>query len=163
MILLSTSISFSQINRGRSQYELFKYEDAIVSFKKVISKSNSKDKQEATNKIAHCYRLTRDNKSALLWYSKAVKYRKVKQDIYFYYAISLRGVGRYKEAAVEFKKIEKSSEFYNKSLLFIKYCEEIKDWRRLKTKYSISTIDDFNSEHSEYSPVVYKKKYCICK
>lgn len=155
LLLFVSATSFAQMRKANYLYELYRYHEAIDVFKKVIKKSKGAELQEAVTKTAHCYRLLRDNENAYKWYSKAIEFPKVDNDIHFYLAESLRGVGRYNEAADRYRKYAALTNNQKDALKLAEYCIEVKKWDNLEPDFSITNCEKLNTEFSEYSPVRY--------
>lgn len=159
--IIAISILFAlsataQMRSGKRNFKLYKYEKAIKSFKKVVAKNDEKNIQEATTKIAHSYRMLRNNQEAYEWYDKAVKFENVDSKIIFYYAEALRGVGKYVEAAKQFRKYASLTNNADNSLTFAEYCDQVEIWKEYEENYTLKTIEGLNSPDTEYSPTTFK-------
>lgn len=157
LIFAISSVSVvAQMKKGRKQHQLFLYKDAIKSFEKVIKKNQEKNMQEATTKLADCYRMLRDNQNTFEWYQKAVQFAKVEPQTIYYYAESLRGVGKYIEAAKEFRKYAKMVENPGNALVLAEHCDQVEIWKEYEETYKVKNAGEVNSVHSEYSPSIFK-------
>lgn len=142
------------LKEANEVFEHFGYKDAIELYKKILEKD--KQNVEATEKLADCYRLTSNAKSAETAYKKAIKLNPQNDILKFYYAKALMSNEKYEEALKYFNeyKTAKPSDIlvYN----FIDACKNIDDLKRDSSAYKIAFVPTINSMEGDFSPVFFK-------
>ncbi|PPK84274.1 WD40 repeat protein [Neolewinella xylanilytica] len=86
----------SEMQAGEKQMELRAYHLAIDSYKRALAYRS--DDPEALAQIAEAYRMVNELDTARIYYSQAMKDRKVKATTLLGYAHTLRGLGMYEGA-----------------------------------------------------------------
>ena len=110
LILLFLAINnlnaqFSQNKRADKLFTQSKYEHALNIYLSIYqSKKPAEDSLVIIDKIAQCYRLTRNNENALIWYKKLLNIQESNNITYFYYAQLLNSSGQKVLAEKWFKK-----------------------------------------------------------
>ncbi|WP_347839825.1 tetratricopeptide repeat protein [uncultured Draconibacterium sp.] len=161
LILLIPVIVFpgmlnAQIKSANKLYGELKYAKAIPFYLKVVNSKKAQNKQEATVKLADCYRLTNKHQVAAKWYEKALEYDGNDAVVYYNYGNVLRTLGDYQSARQQFQRYLKSVPHDVRAQKYLRYCEEISRWKNLKPVASIKNASNLNSAYSDFSPVVYK-------
>lgn len=142
------------LKKANEAYEQFGYREAIALYKEVLEED--KQNEQALERLADCYRLVGNTKSAEPAYKRAIKANAKKAILKFYYGKVLMSNEKYSEALAafnEYKSINKADKLvYN----YIDACEHIADLKRDSSAYSINTLPNANSPKSDFSPVFYK-------
>jgi len=152
-ILLSAGCfsAFGQTAKGDICFKDYNYRQAISYYQKALS-SNADD-TSALIHLAACYRILRDYDNAETYYAKAASMSHVSPMVYFYYGQVLKCNGKIDEAKQQFIKYAKARPSDSAAAKEVRYCD------RLKTKfyiaYPVSTINNINSSHTEFCPVIY--------
>ncbi len=147
----------SQIKKANRLFELFRYSEAIPYYQKVIDSGSNLEKQEATQKIADCYRFTNNVAEARFWYEKAVAFENTDLINYFYLGQALRCLGQYDRAAEAFNTFNTA---YPDSLSagnYYQYCIDIKPWLELPEMAEVKNIENINTKYSEFGPAIFNK------
>ena len=135
-------------------FEQFKYKEAIVLYKEVLEK----DKQNivAAEKLADCYRLIGNAKSAENAYKKAIKLNPKNDILKFYYGKALMSNEKYEEALKYFNEYKAAEPTDKLVYNFIDACEHIDDLKRDSSAYKIAFVPTINSMEGDFSPVFFK-------
>ena len=155
LLLVLVNVSFAQLKRANQYYDNYEYAKAIQLYKKAVKKSDNK---EALEKIANSYRLTKNYKESEKYYVLLMKQSNVAPINNFYYGLVLKNNGKIDEAKEQFKIYANSAPSDKKAELSVKSCEDIKLWISRTQQFEVSLIENLNSEHSDFSPVLYKNE-----
>jgi len=150
-IVCSVSAQLKKANRLFLRYE---YALAIPHYIKVIDK-DKKGIEEATTRLADCYRLTSNYEEAENWYAKVVEFDNVEPVNYYYYAQAVRSNGNYeraKELFLIYNKLEPDDE---RGEYFASFIDKINSWEA-SDEYEIRNADNINSPFSDFSPIYFK-------
>ena len=91
LLLIFVNTTFAQLKRANKYYDNYEYIKAIQLYKKAIKKKDNKD---ALEKIANCYRLTKQYKQAELSYADLIKLPGIAAINSFYYGTVLKNNGK---------------------------------------------------------------------
>ena len=155
LLLVLVNVSFAQLKRANKYYDNYEYVKAIQLYKKAVKKSDNK---EALEKIANSYRLTKNYKESEKYYAQLVKLSNVAPINNFYYGMVLKNNGKIDEAKEQFKIYANSAPSDKKAELSVKSCDDIKIWISRTQQFEVNKIDNLNSVHSDFSPVMYKNE-----
>jgi outer membrane protein OmpA-like peptidoglycan-associated protein/tetratricopeptide (TPR) repeat protein len=147
---------FAQIRQANNLFNQFKYSKAISLYKKAVSDKNEKIREEATVRLADCYRLMNNAELASSWYNKTLQFNDVDPINYYYLGLSLQTMANYAEAEKAFLKYAEKvpSDFRGKT--YAGYCNEIKKWEGFEPSAEIKNVISLNSVYSDFGPVFYK-------
>lgn len=154
-LIVLVSSSFAQLKRANKYYDNYDYVKAIQLYKKAVKK---KDNKEALEKIANSYRLIKNYTQAGVYYSQLMNQANVDPINYFYYGMVLKNNGKIDEAKEQFKKYANSAPNDKKAELSVKSCEEIKLWISKTQQFEVKLLENINSAHADFSPVLYKNE-----
>lgn len=155
LLLLFVNVSFAQLKRANKYYDNYEYVKAIQLYKKAVKKSDNK---EALEKIANSYRLTKNYKESEKYYAQLVKLSNVAPINNFYYGMVLKNNGKIDEAKEQFKIYANSAPSDKKAEMSVKSCDDIKIWISRTQQFEVNKIDNLNSVHSDFCPVMYKNE-----
>ncbi len=155
LLLVLVNVSFAQLKRANKYYDNYEYIKAIQLYKKAVKK---KDNKEALEKIANSYRLTKNYKESEVYYAQLMKQSNVAPINNFYYGMVLKNNGKIDEAKEQFKIYANAAPSDKKAELSVKSCEDIKLWISRTQQFEVSLIENLNSVHSDFSPVIYKNE-----
>lgn len=153
LLIIMVNTSFAQLKRANKYYDNYEYMKAIQLYKKAVKKSDNK---EALEKIANSYRLTKNYKQAEVYYAQLVKQSGVAPINNFYYGMVLKNNGKIDEAKEQFKIYSNATPNDKKAELSVKSCEDIKLWISRVQQFEVSPVENLNSVHADFSPVLYK-------
>jgi outer membrane protein OmpA-like peptidoglycan-associated protein/tetratricopeptide (TPR) repeat protein len=153
IIQLSATAQIKKANRLFARYD---YANAIPFYKKVID-NNKKQKIEAMQRLADCYRLTSNFTEAAGWYAKVVANPDVDPENYYYYGEALRSNGNSKLAREQFKKYSALKPNDPRGTKLASVIDQTESWKSIPGKYFVSNAEKLNSANSEFSPVNYKE------
>jgi outer membrane protein OmpA-like peptidoglycan-associated protein/tetratricopeptide (TPR) repeat protein len=145
----------AQINKANRLFVRYDYTNAIPFYKKVIDK-NKKEKIEAMQRLADCYRLTSNFTEAAVWYEKVVATPGVDPENFYYYGQALRSNGNSKLALEQFKKFSELKPNDPRGNKFASIIDQTDNWKSIPRKYNVANADNLNSANSEFSPVFFK-------
>lgn len=153
LLFIFVNTTFAQLKRANMYYDNYEYIKAIQLYKKAVKKKDNKD---ALEKIANCYRLTKQYKQAELSYADLIKLPGIAAINSFYYGTVLKNNGKIDEAKQQFEIYANSFPSDKKGELSVKSCEDIKLWISRTQQFEVNEVKNLNSVHSDFSPVFYK-------
>jgi outer membrane protein OmpA-like peptidoglycan-associated protein/LysM repeat protein len=157
ILIALQSNSFGQLQRANRYFDLYQFAKAIPLYQKVVTKGSDEKRNEATSKIADCYRLINNPQEARSWYARAVENTAAAPINYFYLGQAWCELENYSEAKTAFEKYSELLPDNPKGSLYAGFC----DWAN-KNKNVVSTITEtkneeaLNTQWSDFSPVIYK-------
>ena len=136
------------------------YYKAADLYKTAFNKIKDKNRQnEVIFKIAECYRITRDNRKAELWYKKAISKNFQDPLIYLRYGEMLMMSENYQEAVEQFKKYKELVPDDPRGENGIRSCQVAVEWIQNPTGYEIDEMRYFNSKERDFSPMYGSEDY----
>jgi outer membrane protein OmpA-like peptidoglycan-associated protein len=142
------------MKRANKYYDNYDYARAIPLYKKSAKKNN----REALEKLANSYRLTKNYKQAEVYYAQLMKQSGVEPINHFYYGMVLKNAGKIDEAREQFRQYATAVPNDKKADISVRSCEEIKLWITKTQQFEVKPLDNLNSAHSDFSPVLYKNE-----
>ncbi len=109
----------NNINLADAYVEIKDYKSAIVQYEKALD-SNFKNEPYTLNKLIRCYFETK-NFDKVIEYSQKINLEKDFKETIFFYGLALEQKGRFEEAEIQLKKIDKRYSNYNERLEFSKF------------------------------------------
>lgn len=156
VFLLALSISaFSQVKKANKHFELFEYAEAIPYYLKAVDSDNSNERSISVQRLADCYRMTRNFAEAKKWYEQALTVPNADPINYFYLGQSLRSLGMYNEAADAFAAFNQALPDSLNGERNYQYCIDIQQWLDLPEQAHVFNVEKINSEYSDFGPVFY--------
>lgn len=162
LIFLGTTV-LAQKNVTKEADAMFKssrYFEAVNLYKDSYSKVKSaKEKKLILYKIGYSYYHMQDYDNAKGWLSKAIKAGYEDPEAQFYYARTVRRIGLYDEAIVEFKKYQALVPDDPRSEKYIKECEMAQEWVDNPTRYMVEKDPVLNTKAADFAPAWADKKH----
>ena len=155
LVFIFSLQGFSQIKKADKLFETFNYSEAIPLYLQVVAE-NGEGKQEATLKLAECYRYTNDMVETRKWYNKVIEMGNPNPICYYYLGQALKGMELYDEAAEAFKKFSTLKPDTLDGAKQARYCTDIKSWLELPELVEVKNVVSLNTKYSEFCPVDYK-------
>ncbi|NRD22527.1 OmpA family protein [Winogradskyella litoriviva] len=107
LLVLSSSLSFSQTKLADKFFENFGYVKAIELYEKVVEKG--KADAHVLTRLGDAYYNNSNSEKAVYWYEQALsQYNNIEAEYIYKYIQSLRSIGNYTEADVWFKKLSEA-------------------------------------------------------
>lgn len=157
--LLCTSCGADQnIKKGDAHYAIGEYFDAAEEYKKGFTRTDRKDKEkrgERAWKMAECYRRINATAKALSAYQNAIRYGYPDSTAFLHLARIQHKRGDYKNAIANY---EQYLEFVPNDPLAqrgIQGCMQAPIWKNKPTLHTVKKEPQFNSQRSDFSPVLY--------
>ncbi|MEL6867275.1 MAG: carboxypeptidase regulatory-like domain-containing protein [Bacteroidota bacterium] len=150
LVLMSLTLAIqlpaqSALKKANKEYELFAFNLAIKSYRKVLSKDS--DNVEAIARMADCYRHLNQIDDAIHWFKKAVDMDGIDPVYVFYYAQALMNKGDYEEAKKYFLLFAEGQPIfgnhYAESCDFAISMRGIPALYRVKNEYANTPVSDF--------------------
>lgn len=136
-------------------YDEMKYPQAIAAYQKLLDEKEPS--LEILTALGNSYRQLNNNKEAAFWYAQTMNFPNVSSETMYNYADALRRNEKYEQAKETFLivsgKDRSKAELANQ---MITACEQAMAWQANPKKVDIKK-ELFNSENSDFSPVLYKK------
>lgn len=143
---------FAQKAKADRLFAQYAFAKAIPYYEELAAK-NDAAAAYAMERLGDCYRLTSQFEAAADWYGKAIKSGATGNDLFFNSGQVLRSLGRYDDAAVQFRHYAGLNGADPRGALFAKYCEEIKNWPAPENAYTLTNAEAINSPYADFSPV----------
>lgn len=152
MATISTLQVCAQKSKGDKCFKSYEYHDAIKYYKAAFS-SNPSDTASLV-RLSECYQIIRDYNNAELYYSKAAAVSGIGSGVHFRYGEILKNNGKIDEARSEFLKAANLAPSDSSAAREVRYCNMLK--QKFYIDYPIKTVSNINSDHSDFSPVIYQ-------
>lgn len=130
-------------------YEKMAYPDAIEAYKKVLQQDQGN--KHAVLRLADCYRLVHDMRSALRWYKRAVKIKSAPPITYFHLGQVMMMSRKYEQAIPWFEKYKKKAPEDERTDEMIEACRNSKAFKEAASLFVIKRLK-INSEASDFGP-----------
>jgi len=156
VLVLFSSLSFSQTKLADKFFNNFSYEKAIELYEKVVEKG--KEDAHVLTRLGDAYYNNSNSKKAAYWYEKALtKYANIEAEYIYKYIQSLRSIGNYEEADVWFKKLIDAQQGDSRLKGYNPDDVNIFDKLTSKNEDLVVTIQNlpFNSENSDFGSFVH--------
>jgi Carboxypeptidase regulatory-like domain/WD40-like Beta Propeller Repeat len=147
-----SQIAFSQSKNLEKANQLFdktSYPAAIEAYQKAVEEAPTSS--FAITRLADCYRLTDDFRSALRWYAKAVKMKGVEGEVWFHFGEVLMINRKYPEAIPWLEKYQKKFPDDDRVAEMIASCQNQEAFAASKSLYLVRRLS-INSESSDFGP-----------
>lgn len=146
----------SQIRKANKLFELYNYAEAIPLYLNAAESNRENVRNEAVQKLAHCYRMTNNVAKANIWYEKAVELENTDPENYFFLGQSLQSLRRYEEAASAFLQYNQMVPDDDRGKMYYQFCIDIQDWLDLPEMAEIRNVDAVNTKYSDFGPAHYR-------
>ncbi|MEI8114070.1 MAG: OmpA family protein [Bacteroidia bacterium] len=154
--LIGSSKLGAQIRQANFFFEQFRYSKAIPLYLKEVNNKDMKVREQATIRLADCYRQMNKVKEASLWYEKACQFNDIDAINYYYLGLSLRSQAKYDEAEQAFIRFSKKIPTDQRGKTYAQYCNDVKIWNELPPSAEVKNATSLNSVYSDFGPIFYK-------
>ncbi len=118
-------------------------------------------KADLAYKIGECYRRSNQPEKAEEWYAKAVEYSNEPLTS-FYYGLSLKSNGKYKEAIRVFRDYSLGNPSdRDRATRQIQACKQALEWIDKPTDYEVISLKGVNTPASDFAPVLFKDNQLV--
>ncbi len=148
--------------KGNAYFDRNMFKEAIPYFEEEMKAGDNKSKEEATERLADCYRLIGEFQKAEEYYKKLVSRAKKNPEHQKNYALSLKASSKYQEAAEEFKKYARLNPSDPMASVYIESCGLAQKWLDESIGNEVKNLGFLNTEYSEFSPTFYKGGFLFC-
>lgn len=162
LVIANEAQAQKNLGKGNAYFDRNMFKEAIPYFEEEMKTGDNKSKEEATEKLADCYRLIGEFQKAEEYYKKLVSRAKKNPNHVLNYALSLKASSKYQEAAEEFKKYARLNPSDPMASVYIESCSLAQKWLDESIGKEVKNLDFLNTEHSEFSPVFYKNGFVFC-
>lgn len=155
LLVLSSSLSFSQTKLADKFFENYGYVKAIELYEKVVEKGKSD--AHVLTRLGDAYYNNSNSEKAAYWYGKALsEHKNIEAEYIYKYIQSLRSIGNYTEADIWFKKLSEAQKGDSRLKGYNPDEVDIFDKLTSKNKDLFVTIENlpFNSENSDFGAFV---------
>lgn len=155
----SVSSTFGQeaLYIGDELYTELKFIEAIDFYEQALK---SKPSLPIVERLANCYRFTKNTEKAEVYYFKAIAYPDCPPVDYYYLGLMMKANRKYdasKQFFLKYAVLEPSKAALAQKM--IASCDSAKKWFTETTPYSIRNMKEWNSAYSDFSPIPYEKGY----
>lgn len=166
MMIFSTS-AFPQkkeMEMANSEFDALQYNTAAEIYQKVLLKikpENSPWKQEATFKLAECYRLMNNPDKAEPLYGELINssYTDSNPVIYLHYASTLETTGNASVALEYYTKYLKMTPDNMQAKMGVRSSAWVIANQKNKAQVNVSDVHSLNSSDDDFSPAYYSKNF----
>ena len=151
--LLPSMAQKGLVRKGDYHFKMMAYPKAIPYYTKALKKDSTL--QEATFKLADCYRLTNNRQMAEIWYAKAVKMSTVLPIYKFYYGQALMNNGKFAQAKKWMTDFVLDNKTDGRGQSFVKAIDTYQSFFIDSSNYSITKLD-INSGNADFGAALYK-------
>ncbi|MEM8526228.1 MAG: carboxypeptidase regulatory-like domain-containing protein [Bacteroidota bacterium] len=157
LVTFATNTTLAQ-RKANKQYELKAFNLAISSYLKYINQNPSSG--EAMANLADCYRHINQMQEALEWYERAFSAPQlVDPKHYFNYGKVLMSLGRYEEAARQFRRYERVNS--DEGTHFYEMAVYASRNSRLRSKFAVTPVEGLNTAASDFSPAFFRNDQLV--
>lgn len=142
----------AQMGRANRLYSSYQFTKAIPLFLKKARTGN----REAMEKLADCYRQTKNYTQAEIWYRKAIESGSSDNLVHLYYGEVLKTNGKIDEAKPHLEIYAKANPGDRKAENLVRSCDLVKEWASQEPLFRVDNIKGLNSPFSEFSGVGFK-------
>ncbi len=140
-------------SKANMAFNAGEYYNAIGLYKNAYNKIKDKNKKsEIVFRVAECYRIVRETRSAELWYKKAIGANFQDPLIFLRYGEMLLTVENYDLASEQFKRYKELIPDDPRGENGIKSCIAAAEWIDKPTGYVVEEMRYFNSKEKDFSP-----------
>jgi outer membrane protein OmpA-like peptidoglycan-associated protein len=118
-----------QLSDANELFDTYQIEEASKLYLRIVQK-NLRGKEQATERLADCYRILGNKAEAVTYYAIAVDYPDASNRISFNYGVVLRDLGRYAEAKEQFVKYAAQAPGDLRGNLYASYMDQLVAWGR---------------------------------
>ena len=141
-----------EMARANEAFEFNEYFTATQMYKKAFGRTRSKsEKVEITFRLAECYRMMQDAKSAANYYSRAIKLEYGDPIVYYRHAQMLKILGNYEDAIIDFQKYIELRPDDKRGKTGIEAVKMAKEWKEKPTRYLVENEKDLNSKYHDFA------------
>ncbi len=158
LLFMATNIKVNAqyvLLKADEEYKLFNYSTAIKLYTEAYQKKAS---LHAIERLADCYRFTKDYLQAESWYALLTKTKGAKPEAFFYYGEALRNNSKYSEAKTQYEKyaeLKKSLGINQKNLLLLS-CDSALIWMKNPKPIVLNNEKGVNSIAEDWGSVIYQ-------
>lgn len=125
----SPLVQAQQLSDANELFDIYQFEEASKIYLRIVQK-NQRGKEQATERLADCYRILGNKAEAEKWYAAAVDYPDATNRINFNYGIVLRDLGKYAEAKEQFVKYAAQAPGDLRGNLYASYMDQLVAWSK---------------------------------
>ncbi|MDX2001446.1 MAG: OmpA family protein [Chitinophagales bacterium] len=156
ILACSTPVMAQEVKMKKADryFELFKFDQAIEQYKRVLDKAPSNYK--ALKRLGDSYRLKGVPTEAEFWYSEAAKHAEADSEAVFFYAQALRDNGKYDLAKEQYLKYAQMAPSDTRAKQLAASMDKIAELKVDSSRYSVYLVPGINSNLSDFSPAFYQ-------
>ena len=166
LVAIVPLLAFSQSKaylKAEEHFKNFEYDLAKNQYEIALgSASSQSEKAKIAYNLGYCYKMLNDPEKAELYFGVSVKnYSReaVKPDVLLYYADALRMNGKYEDAIEIYKQYIQVVPQDYRGKLGLESSEIAPKWLQRPTRYKVTGVSKFNSQHFDFSPTWATKDY----
>lgn len=154
VLAMLTNSLYAQLSKANSYFEKEQYFDAIHYYEKVLKKEPNNI--EAVQNIAFSYRKLKDYNNAETYYAKATELNPKESANNLYYGQTLKNNDKVREAKKQFEVFLEKNPNSLIGELMVQSCSDIEDWEVEPKEFTVSTVENINSENSDFCALTYE-------
>lgn len=141
------------MRNGDLYFKQMAYPKAITCYEKALHKDSTL--QDATFRLADCYRLTNNREKAEYWYGRAVQMSTVTPLYKFYYGQSLMNNGKYAQAKKWMEDFVIDNKTDGRGQSFIRAIDAYENFFVDSSNYVLTKLD-INSQNADFGAALYQ-------
>jgi peptidoglycan-associated lipoprotein len=158
IIVLAACKGGESLEKANETFALRQYYLAADMYKNVYSKAKDKNvKNEASFKMAECFRNYNDFEKAERQYDRTIKRKYNDPVAIFWLAEMKKRQEKYEEAIAEYNNYAKEMPGDPRTEIAIQSCKDAMQWKEEKTRYVVEESKILNSKENDFAPVYYQR------
>ncbi len=144
-----------RFEKGQRSQNLFLFDKAIKHYSKFYEKNPNNFR--VSSKLADVFRITGQYENALEWYGRIIQMPEAKPVHHYYYAQSLRNLGRYEEAKAHYEKFIALDAEDPRGTDILSGLNNMHPFFKDSAMYYIESLE-INSPNADFSPAFFRNK-----
>jgi peptidoglycan-associated lipoprotein len=161
-ICLMTACKTAKLSDAEAKQQIGEYYEAAAIYSKVYAKISPSDRflrGYVAFRMGECNRMVNNTPRAVSAYLNALRYQYADSSVNLRLGLMQQKQGAYAEAIKYYKAYLETDPSNVWALNGIKGSEMTRQWRREPTLYKVARMDRFNSNRSEFGPMLYGANY----
>ncbi|MBX2829534.1 MAG: OmpA family protein [Flavobacteriaceae bacterium] len=160
LLIMVVSVGSAQnkdTKKADELYDRLAYTDAADAYRKLLKKG--KGSRYVFERLANSYYFINDTKKAETYYKRVAKGRKVKPEVVYNYAQTLKANGKFSEYNTWMKKFAEMSPDDSRAKEFMKNPNYVPQMMEAYARYEAKNLEDLNTESSEFGGILIGKDF----
>ncbi|MBL4663408.1 MAG: hypothetical protein JKY22_07615 [Flavobacteriaceae bacterium] len=160
LLIFTVTIASAQnkdTKKADQLYDRLAYIDAAAAYQKLLKKG--KAGRYVFERLANSYYFINNPKKAETYYRRVVKGRKVKPEVVYSYAQTLKANGKFSNYNIWMKKFAEMNPTDSRAIEFMKNPNYVPQIMKDFARFEVKNLEDINSEYSEFGGIIVGKEF----